>query len=100
MRRHLRLRRIFTTPALALAFGAFALLMSQSVADAPTGFNTPTGCPPVPAADNQGAPMTITSCPTTINGPNGLVPPMGWRRPVDAGRPRGETNPDCQRQRA
>jgi len=77
MRRHLRLSRIFTTPALALAFGAFALLMSQSVADAPTGFNTPTGCPPVPAVDNRGAPMTITSCPTTTNGPNGLVPPTG-----------------------
>jgi len=79
MKRHLRLSWIFRTPALALAFGGFALLMSQSSPDAPTGFNTPAGCPPVPAVDNQGAPMTITPCPTTANGagPNGLLPPSG-----------------------
>src|SRR5438067_21355 len=49
MKRHLRLSRIFTTQTLALALGAFALLMSQSVPDARTGSNTPVGCPPAQA---------------------------------------------------
>jgi CxxC motif-containing protein (DUF1111 family) len=78
MRRRLPLSRILTTAAVALALGTFALLMSQSAPTAaPTGFNTPVGCPQVPALDNQGAAMTITPCPTTTNGPNGLAPPNG-----------------------